>query len=127
MAKKKADDVEELETAVEETEPTPDAVDPVEADEADTDEAAEEIAAAEEVTETEPAEGVQAEDDESGLPPIVKVGGQTVRARGFFGSYKNARFRNDEADEWGVAERVSDETLALLRQDFPNLEIEVLG
>jgi hypothetical protein len=56
---------------------------------------------------------------------VVKSGGRKVKVRGFFGSFHKAVFHEEAGNTgWGVAEKVSDETLDILRSQFPGAEIE---
>jgi hypothetical protein len=56
---------------------------------------------------------------EDSSEPFIKSGFRKVRAKQFFGSYKDVRFGDD-----GVCERISDATLAALQSDYPGIELE---
>lgn len=55
---------------------------------------------------------------------VVKSGGRKIRVKGFFGSFHKAVFAEEQAfPGWGVAD-VTDETLSMLKDEFPGAEIE---
>lgn len=61
---------------------------------------------------------------EAPATPFIKSGGRTLRVRGFFGTYRDAVFMDEDKSGFGVCKGVTDETLAALKSDFPNAEIE---